>query len=323
MTSALAPTSGWFAAAPAARLAVLRVATGIFALWYLLSRLDMFASISRDTPVELFDPVGLARWLSAPLTEGAHEVALLAMTALAVLYTLGVGFRVTGPLFAIVLAFVLSYRNSWSMVYHSNNALVLQVLVIALAPSARVLSVDALFSGRFWSRESGSRFGWPVRLIIAVTTSTYLLAGIAKIAGPLGWSWALGANLRGQVAVDALRKDMFGSSASPLAYDLYGEVWVFTLLGLSSLIIELGAPLALLHRRLAWVWAVSAFGMHWGIYAIMGIEFRYCLSGVIFLCCFPVERIAFALHSLWGVAAGESEGGASLRGEVGKGQASG
>ena len=299
MTNSLTTTRGWFAPAPAARLAVLRIATGIFALWYLVPRLEMLARISSETSVELFAPVGLARVLSSPITEAANLALLQTMIALAVFYMLGIGFRVTGPMFAIVLAFVLSYRNSWSMVYHSDNAMVLQILILGLAPSARVLSVDALLTGRFWSKESGTAFGWPVRLMIAATTGTYLLAGLAKVLGDQGWSWALGANLRGQVAVDALRKELFASSGSPLAYDLYGEVWLFTLLGVSSLILELGAPMALLHRRIAWLWALSTFGMHWGIYFIMDIQFRYCLSGVIFLCCFPMERISFAVHSLW------------------------
>jgi hypothetical protein len=55
--------------------------------------------------------------------------------------------------------------------------------------------------------------------------------------------------------------------------------------------IELGAPLALAHRGLGQVWALAAFGMHWGIYFLMGIKFRYQQSGLIFAPFFDLELI--------------------------------
>ena len=48
-------------------------------------------------------------------------------------------------------------------------------------------------------------------------------------------------------------------------------------------ILELGAPLALLGHRLRYAWALGTFGMHWGIWAIMGITFWYHLTGLAFL----------------------------------------
>jgi predicted DCC family thiol-disulfide oxidoreductase YuxK len=74
-------------------------------------------------------------------------------------------------------------------------------------------------------------------------------------------------------------------------------VLLFTVLGFGSLIIELGAPAAMLHKRLGRFWASSAFMMHWGIFFIMGIEFRYQLSGVIFAPFFRVERLATWLQT--------------------------
>ena len=65
---------------------------------------------------------------------------------------------------------------------------------------------------------------------------------------------------------------------------------LFLTIGVMTLIVELGAPLFLLHRRGAMAWAVSAFFMHWGIFFIMGIRFRYQLAGLIFASFFPVDR---------------------------------
>jgi hypothetical protein len=39
------------------------------------------------------------------------------------------------------------------------------------------------------------------------------------------------------------------------------------------------------------IWAAGAFGMHWGIYFLMRIKFRYQLLGLIFASFFDLERL--------------------------------
>jgi hypothetical protein len=93
----------------------------------------------------------------------------------------------------------------------------------------------------------------------------------------------LGESLRTQVAYDGLRKELLDEGGSPLAFLLYPHLWAFTVLGLGSLVLELGAPVALLSRRLGYGWICCVFGLHWGIYAIMGITFWYPMLGLAFL----------------------------------------
>lgn len=45
--------------------------------------------------------------------------------------------------------------------------------------------------------------------------------------------------------------------------------------------------------------ALGAFGMHWGILAVMGIKFRYQLSGVTFASWFDVERALALAARRW------------------------
>lgn len=123
-----------------------------------------------------------------------------------------------------------------------------------------------------------------------VTTLTYLLAGVAKVAGPLGFRWATGESLRRQVAVDGLRKELFGSRAAPVAFALYRHVGLFRALAAGSLAVELLAPVTLLSRRVSQTRSVNALAMHWGILALMGIKFRYQLTGIAFAPFFPVEQ---------------------------------
>ncbi len=289
----------WFPEVPAKRLALLRIATGSFSLWYVGTRFDMLDRIGETSHI-LFDPVGLARILSNPIPADAFQ-AIVAVTLIAnIVFILGWRHRWIGPLFALLLLFTLSYRNSWSMIYHSRNIVVLHVLILGFVRSADAFSLDSARRRRSRLEVSSSvhwQYGWPIQLLCAVTVATYCVAGVAKVAGELGWSWIVGEALRNQIAVDALRKELLGGRASPLAFALYDQIWLFSAAGAGTLLLELGAPLALLHKRLSRLWVLGAFSMHWGIFLVMGIQFRYQLSGLIFLSFFEIDHVIAAAQS--------------------------
>jgi predicted DCC family thiol-disulfide oxidoreductase YuxK len=280
---------------PAKRLALLRIASGGFMLWYFATRYSLMSDVARSE-AENFDPVGLAAWLNAPLPPDLFMGIVWVTMALGVAYMLGWRFRVTGIAFALFGLFVFSYRYSWSMIYHDNIAVVLHVLIIALSPAADAYSLDARHRPSdtiHWC------YGWPVRLLCAATALTYFVSGAAKLFGNLGWSWIDGSAMRSQVAVDALRKELMGEAASPLFYWLYAHTELFLLMGLFTFVLELGAPLMLFSKRSRVLWAVSTWSMHWGILLLMGITFRYQLSGLIFLSFFAVEKWWPALQAPW------------------------
>lgn len=277
-----------FAPAPATRPAVARVVLGVYTAAYLGKRVSMLRKIHRTDPA-LFAPVGPVRALSKPVPPKVADALVTAELVATTAFTLGVKHRVTGPLHAALLLWTLSYRNSWSMIFHNDNTLVLHTAVAGLSPSADALSVDALVRGgtapgRHW------RYGFPGELSSALTTAVYLLSGVAKVKGPLGWGWASGDALRSQIAADGMRKELLGSSAAPLGVRLYGRTAMWRAMAVSSLAMELAAPLALVDRRLGRAWAAGAFGMHWGIKAVMGITFRYQLSGAAYTSFVPAER---------------------------------
>ena len=252
----------------------------------------MLQRVARSDP-SLFKPVSVVRLLDRPVPINVFRWLLISTIITNVLFLLGWRHRYTGPLFASLLLWIMCYRNSWSMIYHNDNVLVLHVVILGLTPAADVLSMDALPR----SRQSAShddegdwRYGWPIKLMNTVTLLTYFLAGMAKVAGPLGWKWAGGEALRRQIAVDGLRKEVMGSQAAPLAYKLYNQVALFNLIGFGSLAIELIAPAMLADKRVSRVWALGAWLMHWGIFFIMNIRFRYQLNGLIFAPFFDVEQ---------------------------------
>jgi hypothetical protein len=281
---------GFLAPGPAVRLALLRLLVGSFATIYLLVRSPVLADF-RSMAAPRFEPVGLAAVLAAPLATQLAFAAWAICVVLCALFALGARFTWTGPLAALALLWVTSYRNSWGMVFHTDNLLVLHMLALGATPAAAdVLSVDA--ARRSVRRESvadDARYGWPVRLISALTVATYVLAGIAKLKLS-GLEWAEGEVLRSTIAHDAVRKAAVGSIYSPLGAWLVQHGWPFPIFGAFTFVVELGAPLALLGGRWALAWAALALSFHIGVLATMAIAFPYPLSGVALASLLPLER---------------------------------
>jgi hypothetical protein len=262
--------SWWFAPAPEGRLAALRILIGSYALVYLAVRLPEFFKVAHYDKSH-FAPVGVTRILDVPLPPSLVLVIGIATCALLACLVANVQYRITAPLAALGLLWSLTYRNSWGMVFHTENLLVLHVIVLAFAPPKG----DA---------------GWPIKLMAVLTTVTYLLAGIAKLR-IAGADWIDGELLRNQIAVDNLRKALLGDPTAPLANLFLHHPRQLLIFSAMTLVIELGAPLALLHRRVGYVWAVTAWAFHLGVVLLMNIWFPYPLLGFAFLPLVPAEKV--------------------------------
>src|SRR5262249_9785022 len=108
----------WFREAPAERLAMLRILMGMFAFCLVAGNYFMWSEIGYTNP-DLFKPVGVVSILSQPLAPVVNQVLLIGTLLLGVPFVLGWRYRITGPAFAVFLLWVISYRLSWSMIYHS------------------------------------------------------------------------------------------------------------------------------------------------------------------------------------------------------------
>ncbi len=277
-----------FPTAPAARLAALRIVLGLAAWSYVVARLPDLVGVAR-LPGWQFKPVGPVALLGAPLP-GALVVALVVLSiALGAGFVAGWRWRITGPGFAAVLLWVISYRNSWGMTFHTENLMVLHVGVLACARSADAWSLDARRTGVVADGEH-VRYGGPIRLLAIVTVTTYFIAGYSKVANA-GLGWVTSDTLRNYVAFDNLRKAELGDLHSPLGAALVRHPGLFPPLAGFSLLLELGAPLVLLHRRLAQWWCVGAWSFHVGVLATMWIVFHYPLLGLAYAPFFALEGV--------------------------------
>jgi len=273
-------TRWFFAPAPAERLAGLRILVGLFAFGWVTARLvELHRVASLPTG---FHPYGLARLAPEPLPPEVVLAIGIATSVLMALFVLGIAYRVLAPIAAIALTFTLCYRNSWGMPFHTENLLVLHVIALAIAPAADVWAL-----GR--RRTSATGYGWPLKLMLALTASTYVLAGIAKLRLS-GVDWIDGETLRNHIAIDNLRKQLFGDPIAPLATTLLEHPGVLAVFSVASITLELGSPVALISARLGRWWAAGVWGFHVGVVLLMNIWFPYPLFGFAFLPLLPVER---------------------------------
>lgn len=281
----------WLApAAPARRLALFRVLVGAFALVYLVVRLPAFWATA--TLADGFDPVGVLAPLDRPLPAGAVRALVIAAPLLAAAVAAGLWFRVTGPAFAAVLLVVLTYRSSWGRLLYFDNLLVLHALVLACSPAADDLAVRVGPPPRPASPGpvgDDPRYGWPLRLCALVTVATYVLAGVAKLRIG-GLAWLDGDTLARHVAFSAARLEVLGGTPSPAARLVLSHgSWLLAPAAVATVILELGAPLAL-WPRLRTPWVIGLWGFHAAVAATMFVLFPYPLAAVAFAPLYPLER---------------------------------
>lgn len=276
----------WPMPAPVLRVATVRLLVCAYAFVYLLIRAPVMASFTQFSASE-FAPVGVASVLSAPLP--AWLVLALFGTCLASAACFGLGLRPrwSGPIFGLSLLWVTSYRNCFGMVFHSDNLLALHGLYLGLTAGALPQQQHA---APHHAEPVTRRAGLILAVLSAITVTTYVLAGVAKLKNS-GVAWMDGEILRNYIAYDAVRKLSAGSIHSPLGAWLVQFAWPFPIIGYLTMVVELGAPLALLGGRLARWWTASALAFHWGVVLVMAIAFPYPLSGVAFASLLPAERI--------------------------------
>ena len=280
----------WFAPAPPERLAMLRIAIGSFAFAWVAIRFGEIVAVSKLTAG--FHPIGVVRILDEPLPPGAVIAIAVATLVLLAAFVVGFAHRYLAPIAALGLLWTLTYRNSWGMPFHTENLLVLHVIALAIAPAA---DAWALAKPR---PPPDAGYGWPIKLMVALTAATYLLAGIAKLR-IAGSDWIDGDQLGNQIAIDNVRKYLLGDPTAPLATTVLEHPAALHVFCVMTIALELGAPIALVGGRIARLWALGAWGFHVGVILLMNIWFPYPTFGFAFLPLLPVERPVAWLIRRW------------------------
>jgi len=281
LADVLAPT------APPERLATFRVLVTGFITAYLLVRLPVFLALGDNHPSR-FEPVGVISLLNQPLPSTAVKLVAAATVVLGGAAFVGFRFSLSGPLFAVLVLAVFSYRSSWGQILWFEHLMALHGAVVGFSPAADALSLDARRSSP--RAVAHVRYGWPVRLAAIITVTTYLIAGVAKVRIG-GLDWVEGESLRNHIAFSAARTEVLGGFSSPLAKPLMNLPWVLTVPAAGSVLLELAAPLALAGGPLRRVWVVATWSMHALIAASMFVVFAYPLYGIAFAPLYRLEHL--------------------------------
>ncbi len=273
----------WFAPVPARRLDLVRAATFGYAVLWLVVRARYVWDVA-GLPARRFHPIGVFTLVdsqpSRAVIMGVWAVALCG----SVLAASGRAVRISAPVGGIGMLLIASFTSSFGQVFHTEHLLVLHLLVLAV-----FMVVDD-------SAGEDERTGWALNLMMAIVVVSYVVAGLAKLRFS-GADWLTGDVLRNWVAADNLRKLLLNDLHSPLGGWLAGVEWIWPPVAVLTLVVELGAPVALTMGRARLVWLASAWCFHVGVFAIMAITFPYQLTGVAYLAFLPVERIESFLRT--------------------------
>lgn len=254
------------------RLRVVRALVGGYAAIWMVVRLPYHLGLTGFADAR-WSPVGVLAPLGGAPPSWVASTVLLAAIPLAAALAVGWRVRLTGPACAIATLLVTTYASSWGQLFHTENLLVLHLGILGAATLLRRPDPALV-----------------LRLLAVATATAYVVSGVAKLRGA-GWAWVAGDVLRDQVAYDNLRKALLGAPYSPIGARAVAHGWLFAPLAVVTLVVELGAPLALLGRRAAVVWSAAAWLFHLGVLALMAIAFPYQLTGVALAPLLPVERL--------------------------------
>ena len=314
----------WFRPSSGYQMGVFRVLLVSWVGWFYSERLFPRLVGARGRPIEFHDPPSLAQWLTLPLPIPDHALEPIRQLAmlLVVLALLGLFARVALVALAVVNLGLGLAVNAWGYTAHASALPAIVLFIVAFAPGATALSLDALFLRLLalrkarpppsWAPEllpCSPRSIWPVRTLLVLLSLLYFSAGISKLRYS-GWDWTDGETLafylgggskRGEDVQRFIQEP--GVLAERAFRDGYGIVdYVYvgrpTAIGLwlaeqpvllrvvssAALLGELLFPLALLGRWPRRLALLFGLGFHAGIGLTLSINFgAYIVCYTIFI----------------------------------------
>ena len=260
----------WFRPSGPTNLAVSRIlfyGLVLYTYGFTMSRADFTAWAA--FPEAFWDPIWYFRWLHVPVVS-AGVMAVLALvwkTSLA-FSALGLFTRVSSTVSFVLGAYLLGLMQSFGKANHFDFPALLVLGILALSRCGDALSLDrairvrgASSAGRDATDVSPSgEYTWPVRLVWVLTTLVFFGAGVSKLRSS-GLPWIFSENMR-----HVLLRHHY-SHQPPTTWGLYiaQVAWAPKLIGFLTVVLEAGAPLALLSRRLMWIFIPGLLMMQIGI----------------------------------------------------------
>jgi hypothetical protein len=284
----------WFEPASPDNLALCRIVFfGILFLFYL--RYEDFSAWVTVSDA-FWRPTWFFREFHLPLLPSLAVVALQDIWKLALLLScVGLFTRASTVVSFVLGAYLLCLPHNFGKVHHYDAVLVFALLFMALSRCGDRRSLDhVIHDARRHNDSSGDapllsgEYTWPVRAIWVMMSLIFFAAGVSKVRHS-GFGWIFDDSMAiwlVQHQYHIANTDPFLSWGPYLAH----YIWIPRLLGAASLIFEIGYPIALLSRRVGWIFVVGAALMQLGIHALLGPSFEQEMICNVFWV--PWDRVA-------------------------------
>jgi predicted DCC family thiol-disulfide oxidoreductase YuxK len=291
----------WFAPAPLADLALVRITLAAMQLALLLIpflsvEVGACPGCNPDYQVWLtaiddreFTPLPALKVLLSPFGWGVRPEAMLvqavwlATVAAGVLALVGLYTRPSLLVLAIGSTLLVSHAYSYNEGHHPEALLTIMLWSLVLAPSGARRSLDhlrfrvrhTLAGGRFEPEPPGPALSpharWPLRLAQWLLVLIYLSAGTSKLLNG-GLQWFNGYTLAYYIGDDALER------GSALGVWLAQHVMLVQLISVGAIAIELGFGGVMVWPRLVWLFVLAGIGLHVGIYVLQRAPFPQLIA---------------------------------------------
>jgi hypothetical protein len=242
---------------------------------------------------KFWKPIGFFNIFSGPLLSRESFYLIWNVWLFSgVMATLGLFYRLSGPVASLSLMFIIGYDYNFGHVYHSYHVISLNLLIIAFFPASNSWSLDSLFirkqkSGKAWF------YGLPIRLcmfhIVYVMTSN----AVQKLYYS-GFSWVFSDNLLLQTKyIPGLKEETkFLMVNYPSLFILFAGVVIF---------IQLFSFLSLLRPSIGLVFSILWASFHFGVSFVMGGHtsfFSQIAAYSVFLVYFAEKKYPQLFYSL-------------------------
>ena len=241
-------------------------------------------------------PITLFRIFHLPLLSGQLLVTLQLIWKVSLaLSCVGLFTRFSTMSSVILGVYLLGLPHNFGKIHQIDTVVVLCLGIMALARCGDAYSLDRLFrrAGRVdlpsveRSRPSGE-YTWPVHTVWLMFALVFFAAGVAKLRHS-GFEWIFSDSM----AITLIYHHYYFSNAEPwvpLGLHLAQYGWLTRLFAASTVVIEVGYPLALFSRKARWIFVPSMVLMLVGIRALMGPTFvpQYLICHVFWV---PWDRV--------------------------------
>lgn len=220
-------------------------------------------------PIAFFESLGFVHPPSPGLLSYLTTAWCLSMMTSAI----GLLTRISTGVSFLTSFYLLAVEQSYGHTHHRFNLVVQVMLVLALCRCGDAFSLDSLYRKRrgHLKISQGRHYGWPKRLIQILFVYMFFAAGVTKVWRSKGQIYGL------MTYVMSWRLIHTGPSQWSMQKDILDVFNQTPFLrhcaGIGTLILELGAPLALRNSWSGHVMLVALCLFQFVVYLVMGIKF--------------------------------------------------